>query len=152
MAALSGRTGLDLPQRKRSYRFALTPLADAMFQLLIFFMLSSSLTPYSLITLQSGADPGQGATDGTGTEAPDAEALPGETALWSVEADGIVVGGQSFGFERLPALAEALVAADPAARVILILRPSARVQDVARVLETLDLAEIGSVQIAAGPS
>ena len=42
-----------LPERPRRYRFVLTPLADAMFQLLIFFMLSSSLAPYSLITLKT---------------------------------------------------------------------------------------------------
>ena len=42
-----------LPERPRRYKFAMTPLADAMFQLLIFFMLSSSLAPYSLITLKT---------------------------------------------------------------------------------------------------
>jgi biopolymer transport protein ExbD len=47
--------------RPRKYGFALTPLADAMFQLLIFFMLSSSLSPYSLIALTRGAPAGQSA-------------------------------------------------------------------------------------------
>ncbi len=47
----------SLPKSERRYTFALTPLADAMFQLLIFFMLSTSLTPYSLLTITRGAGP-----------------------------------------------------------------------------------------------
>jgi biopolymer transport protein ExbD len=46
-----------LPELPRRYKFVLTPLADAMFQLLIFFMLTSSLAPYSLITLKTAAKP-----------------------------------------------------------------------------------------------
>jgi len=42
------------PRSPARYRFVLTPLADAMFQLLIFFMLSSNLAPYSLLTIRSG--------------------------------------------------------------------------------------------------
>ena len=45
-----------LPERPRRYKFVLTPLADAMFQLLIFFMLTSSLAPYSLITLKTAPE------------------------------------------------------------------------------------------------
>ena len=57
MAAASGqrRPGLILPRRNRRYRFSMTPLADVMFQLLIFFMLSANLAAYSLLPLRSGA-------------------------------------------------------------------------------------------------
>ena len=50
------RLNLPLPPRKRSYRVALTPLADAMFQLLTFFMLTTSLTPYSMLTIGSASN------------------------------------------------------------------------------------------------
>lgn len=144
---------LALPQRKPSYRFALTPLADAMFQLLIFFMLSSSLTPYSLLTLKSAPPPADEASDTgeTADEAPPppapAETAPRDTALWTVEAETLIVGGQSFGFEALPDLAAALGSASAPADVILILRPSARVQDVTTILEALQLAQVASVQV-----
>ena len=46
------RVPIDPPHRPRGNRFPMTALADAMFQLLIFFMLASSLTPYSLLPLQ----------------------------------------------------------------------------------------------------
>ena len=149
---MSTRSRLDLPQRKPTYRFALTPLADAMFQLLIFFMLSSSLTPYSLLTLQSGpAQPGDATAAGSETTAePSAQTTPGDTALWTVEAGGIVVGGQAFDFATLPSLAAALGTASAPANVILIVRPTAQVQDITSVLEALQAAEVGSVQVTAG--
>jgi biopolymer transport protein ExbD len=143
---------LALPQRKPTYRFALTPLADAMFQLLIFFMLSSSLTPYSLLTLKSAPPPAEeasatGAAIAEAAPASPAEAAPRDTALWTVEAETLIVGGQSFGFEALPDLAAALGSASAPADVILILRPSARVQDVTTILEALQLAQVASVQV-----
>lgn len=146
---------LALPQRKPSYRFALTPLADAMFQLLIFFMLSSSLTPYSLLTLKSAPPPAEeaSASGETAEQTPPAapaEAAPRDTALWTVEAETLIVGGQSFGFEALPDLAAALGSPSAPADVILILRPSARVQDVTTILEALQLAQVASVQVTAG--
>lgn len=143
----------ELPQRVPRRRFALTPLADAMFQLLIFFMLASSLTPFSLITLRSGPAGADAATaaagDGETPETPP-EVIPGETALWTVLQDAVVVGGQQFPFDALPQLAEAMGPDPGAAKVIVILRPAARVQDITSVLEALEIAEIGSVQITTG--
>lgn len=146
---------LALPQRKPSYRFALTPLADAMFQLLIFFMLSSSLTPYSLLTLKSAPPPAEEApapgetAERTPPSAPAAVA-PRDTALWTVEAGTLIVGGQTFGFDALPDLAAALGSPSAPADVILFLRPGARVQDVTTILEALQLARVASVQVTAG--
>ena len=136
---------IELPgARKRSYVFALTPLADAMFQLLIFFMLTSSLTPYSLLTLSSGP----------GTEAGDTETAPEEpagavtdpAATWTVEDGQILANGQAFGFDNLPQLAQILVDADTP-RVLLISSERARVQDLVTVLEILAAAQITSVDI-----
>ena len=142
-----------LPERKRNYKFALTPLADAMFQLLIFFMLSSSLTPYSLLTLQSAPAPAiaaNAAAAGTNTEATPPQAAAADVALWTIEADAVLVGGQRFEFDALDALAEALGTPGTPASVILIVKPSAQVQDVTTVLARLRAADVGSVRISSG--
>ncbi len=140
---------IRLPERKRSYKFALTPLADAMFQLLIFFMLSSSLTPYSLLTLQTGPAAAQpGAATADANEPPSESSIPsGDVAMWIIETETVIIGGQRFGFDALDDLAAALGSDDNLAEVILVIRPSAQVQDITTVLARLRAAEISSVQI-----
>ncbi|KIN75137.1 Biopolymer transport protein ExbD/TolR [Sulfitobacter noctilucae] len=149
-----GRFSLNIPQRRTNYRFALTPLADAMFQLLIFFMLSAGLTPYSLLTFQSApalasAPPSVAGEDGVIPQVP-ALGPDGEVALWTIEADTVLVGGQRFGFDALDDLAEALGATGAPASVVLIVRPSAQVQDITTVLARLTAAEVASVQVSIG--
>ncbi|MEL6587013.1 MAG: biopolymer transporter ExbD [Pseudomonadota bacterium] len=128
------------PGKTRGYRFALTPLADAMFQLLIFFMLASSQVPYSLLTLKAGAGPGRG--PGAATPAPGQDA-----ALWSVDAGAVVAGGQRFNFDALPDLAAALIASEVPV-VVLLARDGARVQDLVAVTEALTSAGVPAVQMA----
>jgi biopolymer transport protein ExbD len=146
---------IELPRRQGNYRFALTPLADAMFQLLIFLMLSSSLTPYSLLPLQSTPDMPTRATasvapgEAPETPPPSSNASK-ETALWTVVSQAVVVGGQRFGFDALDDLANALGQPGMSAKVILIVAPDARVQDVATVLARLRRADINEVQITDG--
>jgi biopolymer transport protein ExbD len=137
----------DVPQSKRRYRFALTPLADAMFQLLIFFMLSSSLTPYSLLTLSPGAGT-QAASGETPSDAPPG-AAGAEAASWVIDSGSILAGGQRFSFDALPQLAGALSAVQTR-NVLLISSPQAQVQDLVTVLEALSAAGITAVQIVAG--
>lgn len=144
---------LPRPAPKRG-RFAMTPLADAMFQLLIFFMLSSSLAPYSLITIRSGPEPQQIGDAQTGsTPDPDTAITPigANTVLWTLEPERVTIGGQTFPYDSLPDLAVALAANDEA-EVIVILRSEARVQDLATVMEALTDAGISAVQIIQGPS
>lgn len=131
-----------LQPRVRRYNFPLTPLADAMFQLLIFFMLSASVTPYSLMTLRSGVTPGGAGGD----VAQPANASDPAPVLWSVQQGEIVASGQRFGFASLPQLTRALVDAGTP-RVVLVATSVAQVQDLVRVLEALTTAGIGSVQI-----
>ena len=94
---MSSASRLALPTRKRTYRFALTPFADAMFQLLIFFMLSSSLTPYSLLTLQTGTPDAETSTaagnDPAAAAAPPPQpaGVPQDVALWTIEAGTVRV-------------------------------------------------------------
>ncbi len=148
----SGHKRLNLPIRRSQHRFALTPLADAMFQLLIFFMLTSNLSPYSLLTLKSAARAEAPAAQGVAgnPQASPAATTAGEVALWTVQADKITVGGQAFGFDRLGDLAAALGSDITPASVILIVKAGARVQDVTSVLEALHNANIASLQVMSG--
>ena len=141
------RSKVALPRHTGRYNFVLTPLADAMFQLLIFFMLSSNLAPYSLLTVRTGVT-GQEGAQASGQDIPDeiAEAPP-NAAIWTVGAGEVVAGGQSFAPGQLSALASAL-ADQPDAAVVLILRDAAQVQDLSNVLEALTAAGVVSVQIA----
>ena len=56
--------GLNLPRRERRVsRFSMTALADVLFQLLIFFMLSSNLSAYAMLPLRSGALQSEGGAE-----------------------------------------------------------------------------------------
>ena len=140
-----------LPERPPRYRFALTPLADAMFQLLIFFMLSSSLTPYSLITLRSGAEVAVEDATGAGEdEAPppeETDIVSAETELWTIDYQQVIVRGTVWDPDDLMELAAALGSEDAPVDVALIVRRNAEVQDVASVLEALQGANIASVRV-----
>lgn len=138
---------LPRPVRSRRYRFLLTPLADVMFLLLVFFMLSSSLTPYSLLTLRGGEPSGQQPGQSNNAQS---VGFAGDVALWSVSAGEIATGGQSFGFDALPNLTAALTATETS-RVVIIARQSATVQDIASVLEALSGTGIADVQLARAP-
>lgn len=137
-----------LPATPRQYKFVLTPLADAMFQLLIFFMLSSSLAPYALMTIRSGSPADFANVPGTSNTGQ--ASRTGTVAIWNVSADGLSISGQSFAFDALPALAAAIT--DTTATILLILRDTATVQDLARVVEALTAAGVTNVQIAEAPA
>jgi biopolymer transport protein ExbD len=148
-----------LPELPRRYKFVLTPLADAMFQLLIFFMLTSSLAPYSLITLKTAAKPvseedvadaGAGAGNDPSQPAENAATLT-DVTLWTVNNSSVRSSGLDYNIDQLSALAEALGEGAPG-RVILIVTDEARVQDVASALEALEGANVGAVQISRGGS
>lgn len=145
-----------LPERPRRYKFVLTPLADAMFQLLIFFMLSSSLAPYSLITLKTAAEPvsedddaGPGAGPGNDPSQPAPPASATNTTIWTVNNGTVRSSGLDYNIDQLSALAEALGEGSPG-NVVLIVASDARVQDVASALEALEGANVGAVQISRG--
>ena len=154
MTAVGGqkRPGLVLPRRNRRYRFSMTPLADVMFQLLIFFMLSANIAPYSMLDVRTGALSGGGGT----TPDPDSETQPGRitdirsTAVWTLDETGtILASGQRFEPARLAALADALTA-QGTRDVLVVLRRDVAVQQLVTVLQTLAARGITSVQIASG--
>ncbi len=137
---------LLLPRSPRRYRISLTPLADAMFQLLIFFMLSSNITPYSLLPLKGGATiPGAASGSGSAQTATNAS----DAAIWTIENAQILVAGQVFAIDRVADLTQALALAGTTS-VVLIVRPEARVQDMTSVLEALSAGGIGQVKLANG--
>lgn len=135
-----------LPKSTRRYAFSLTPLADAMLQLLIFFMLSSSMAAYSLLGLNSAAAPALGAGPALPAMVTGGEAPPG-VAAWTVEVGGVVANGQRFGFDALPAMVTGLKQ-QALPQVVLVLGEGASVQDLVVVLEALAAGGIAEVQVA----
>lgn len=128
----------------------MTAMADMLFQLLIFFMLSANLTPFAMLDLRMGglAGPAE-ARDGASPPAADALSDIRATAVWTLSSRGLTASGQRFGLEGLEQLADAL-ALQGTANVLVVLRPDVAVQDVITVLEVLAARGIASVQIADG--
>lgn len=127
---------LDDPRPPARRAFALTPLADVMFQLLIFFMLSSSLSPYALLPLVAPAE-----HDGTRADAAPA-ALPADApapAIWTVGRGEIRAGAERFDTtalsDRLALLRQAGVA-----ELLLFTTAETTTQDIATVLEAVRVA------------
>ncbi len=150
----SARPKIELPRSTRRYRFSLTPLADTMFQLLVFFMLSANLTPYSLLTIRTGvlgADGGAGPSATTRPDgAPNGNIVdPTATAVWSINADSIVANGQRFALDRLPDLADALNR-QGVSEVLLVSQKGASVQALVTALEVLSANNILAVRVADG--
>ncbi|SFE28519.1 ExbD/TolR family protein [Roseivivax sediminis] len=139
---------LDPPVRVRRYRFALTPLADAMFQLLIFFLLTANLSPFSALTLQSLSQAPERA--GSGGDVGATPLATAGTLLWTLEAGAIVVRGQRFELSALTRLIGALGPDRGAARIVVIVRDGASVQDLATLLARLRAAGVGTVEVADG--
>ena len=114
--------------RPRRYGFAMTPLADAMFQLLIFFMLSSSLSPYSLIALTGGAPAGQSPSALLPGPAPEPASGPAaKMVIWQLTRGRIRSGDQSIALADLPSAISSLIA-DEVNEVLIYPARSATVQ------------------------
>ncbi len=128
----------------KRYRISLTPLADAMFNLLIFFMLSSNITPYSLLPLKGAAVlPGDGAGAGEGQAQP----TGADAAVWTVSKGEIIANGQLFTMDQAGDLTGILAQAGTQS-IVLVIRPEAEVQDLTTVLEALSAGGISQVQLS----
>lgn len=138
--------GLNLPRRNTRYRFSMVALADALFQLLIFFMLTSNVAPYAMLGLRSGAlqgPAGSGTVDPLGVATTEA----GVTAVWTLRPEGLVTAGQQFDLDAMPSLADALIAQGTDS-VLVVVRPGVVVQQITTVMEALAARGITSVQLA----
>lgn len=129
----------------KRYRISLTPLADAMFNLLIFFMLSTNITPYSLLPLKGTTAVPGGDAGPSGSDAP--QPLGAETAIWTISEGQILAGGQQFGIDRVADLTQSLTLLGTTS-IVLIVQPEAKVQDLTSVLEALSAGGITQVQLA----
>ncbi len=115
----------------------LTPLVDIVFLLLMFFMLSSNFTKFSLLDLQSSA--GGGSASANNSAAP--------TAIVLISgANAISVNGQTV---ALAALVEHLNGLRANGVLVAALRatPAATVQDLVTVLETARTSKISEIQV-----
>lgn len=135
------------PQRPRP-AFALTPLADIMFQLLIFFMLSTSLAPYSLLPLggRAAADAETVAETPPGDPPPAlAEAVTGP-AIWHLGRGQIRAGRAWFDLAELPSALAALADAG-VEDILLFVTDTANLQDLASVLEAVQAGGVARLQL-----
>lgn len=124
----------------RRRAFTLTPLADVMFQLLIFFMLSTSLAPYALLPLGGGPAPETDAAPpprAAGTPAP---------AIWQLGAGIVRAEGRDVPLAEVgPLAAAATLSGVP--EIILFAGRAATVQDMATALEALRAAGVPRVRL-----
>lgn len=126
-------------QRQRRVFFALTPLIDVMFLLLVFFMLSSQIAPYALMPVGGVAAAGGEAAPGTAASGPMTIRLSHGQAR---------IGGQDVVLDNLQALARAFVDQGISAFIV-IPSASAQAQDVVTALEALKAASPRDVTLVA---
>jgi len=126
--AATGPGLLAPPQPARRPAFALTPLADIMFQLLIFFMLSTSLAPYAVLSL-GGPAPAAAAP-----APPPAAAAVGGATVWHLGRGTVRAGTDRIPLSKLPAALAAL-AGQGVEEVLLFVTDTASLQDLVTVLE-----------------
>jgi len=142
----AGDVYLPDPRGDRRAPFALTPLADVMFQLLIFFMLSTSLAPYSLITLGTPAAP-------TGQTAAKDDAPGGgaqSIVIWHVSRGEIRAGKATLPLDALPQVIDAL-REKGLEEILLFTTPTATTQDVATVIEAIRSGEVARLRLIGRP-
>jgi biopolymer transport protein ExbD len=132
-----------LPVTKPQRRFALTPLVDVIFLLLIFFMLTSQIAPFSTIALSaksSGKEAVLPQPDGT-------RAIPQKSnALITVLNGGIAINGKRFALFEIDA-ALARLRNSGTKSVIISPRSSATMQDLVTVLEAVKKASFQSATL-----
>jgi biopolymer transport protein ExbD len=126
------------PRRRRAF-FVLIPLIDVMFLLLIFFMLSSQIAPYSLMPIRSIAQGVEGANDGEGA------AAKRDIAIRVLRGSVNIAGNSIPMAELVPAL-DRLVSQGVTGFQLIAAR-SATVQDVVTALEALQAASVGNVTL-----
>lgn len=124
---------------RRRVFFALTPLIDVMFLLLIFFMLSSQVSPYALM-------PVGGVAAASGDSPPAAAgAVSGPLAI-RLSHGQVRVGGQDIPLADLPVAARRFVDQGISAFIV-VPSASADVQDVVTTLEVLKAVSANDVTL-----
>lgn len=133
---------LARPARRRRASFVLTSLIDVIFLLVIFFMVSSQIVPFSLIPLAPGASPALPASPGP---------VPGPPpAAVRILAGQVSIDGKTIAMKDLPEALDALIGGGVDA---ILLIPGARstVQDLVSTLEAGKDAGFASMTILKRP-
>lgn len=134
-----------LPPRKRQRGISLTPLVDVIFLLLIFFMLTSQIAPFSLISFVGTKAANKQLSQLDIPELPNRK-TPGLGALISVLNGGISINGRRVSHANIdPALAELRKQGFDSA--VISPRKSATVQDLITVLESVKKASFATITI-----
>lgn len=133
------------PRRRLRRPMVLTPLVDIVFLLLTFFMLSSQLTPFSLLALENQTSGAPSAPALATAADPGAGGRP--DALLSVGAGQVRLNGRKLGAgSLLAALREE--AATGTSRVTILTATDATVQDFVAALEAAKAASFASIAVA----
>lgn len=132
--------GLQSHFERRRAGFALAPLIDVIFLLLIFFMLSSRIAPFGLLPVAGGAS-----GDGPSVATP-----AGQQVVLRISRGHVNAGSQSITIGELPDAIGEMKRAGVASALLLTTR-SATVQDVVSTLEAFKLADFAEVTIVNRP-
>lgn len=133
--------GIQLPRgKKKGMRFMLMPLVDVIFLLLTFFMLSSTLAPYSALMLGDyRREPSTATAEATAVgQQPD--------LVLTLSAGEVRANGATLSLADFPAEAARLKDGGAESAVVFV-RPSATAQDIVTVLETLKRTAFASVSV-----
>lgn len=117
-----------------------------MFQLLIFFMLSSSLAPYALIPLGAPTAPDTRAVDRAESTGGGADT----SIIWHVGAGEVRSGQNALPLNVLPQAVDALKA-EGLKEILLFTTPLATTQDVATVMEIIQVNNVARVRLIGRP-
>ena len=132
------------PVQRRKRAFALTPLADVMFQLLLFFMLTSVLAPYALRPLGAPLDSTSGAEPAT-----TAPAAAANTTIWHLARDAVRAGDTRIALDEVP-VALVRMRADGLGSLVGFVTATARAEDLARLIEAVRSSRIAQLQLIGG--
>jgi len=136
------------PLRQRQRGFVLTSLIDVIFLLLVFFMLSSQIAPYSLLTVSGGTSQQQGDAP---QAAPAAQAEAATDMMFIISRGHVRAGSATIPLDQLPSALKRLQEGIQLNATVLTTR-SATVQDIVTALEMFETARIASVRLLMAPS
>ena len=139
---------IDPVRPRRGARFTLTPLIDIIFLLLIFFMLSSQIAPYSLLEISaaSGAEGGEEADVAT-APAPGARA----DLLFVVMRNRVRAGAETISTADFGSVLDDHPSPRETAVTLLVSR-GATMQDLSTALEALSARRFESVTVLGAAS
>jgi biopolymer transport protein ExbD len=133
---------IQLQNKRRRTLLVLTPLIDVLFLLLIFFMLSSQIAPYSLIPLNDILNTSEQSDD----TARSSESLTAGPMVVRVSHRYVAIGAQTIAIADLKAAVEDFRRQD-IHRYVLIPATTANVQDIVSALEAFKAASAAEVTL-----